>query len=95
VDSNIDHLWQVLLWGLGACGAGFLFLVGWIWLLVRKVNETETMQENMKKMKESLEKIEIALLGSYDKPYDGLVHRHRDLEQRVSRIEESGSGKNR
>lgn len=79
MENEIAQLWNLLQWGLGICAGGFFLLAGWIWIILGKVRETMDLGKKIEKVIESNEKIEKALLGSYDNP-KGLVHRLEDLK---------------
>ena len=39
MEQQLAQLWKVLMWGLGICVSGFLFLAGWCWVMLNKINK--------------------------------------------------------
>ena len=56
--------------------------------LEKKIEIAVNLEIVISKIQVSLEKMEIALIGSYDNP-DGLVQKHTNLEKRVEELEET------
>lgn len=98
MENEINNLWQLMLWKTGI----FISVLGSISYyflnklavaekqlatMSKKVDEALAVQKNIVNIQSSIEKIEIAILGSYEKPFEGLVHKHKDLERRVNELE--------
>lgn len=83
--DQTQALWTVLISGLTACGAGFLFLLRRIDTLKVIVDEAANMHRDLKVITVSLKNIESALIGDYKTA--GLLSKHKDLEKRVEHLE--------
>lgn len=88
----IKQLWDVLLWGLGICVTGFLFLAGWAWWIVQKLGEKASYNWIKKNLEESLDKkidemqitlnqIRDALVGDFEQR--GLIVKQDDIEKDI------------
>ena len=92
------ELLAIIQWVGGLSFTGFVALSGWLFIglkgahcriddLSKDVKEAVQLEKNISKISLSIEKIEIAILGSYDKPYEGIVHKVKDLDTRIKTLE--------
>lgn len=92
-----SQLWRVLLWGLGICVTGFLFLAGWMWWIVGKLHDKVSfdwieqkfeagINRKMDAMSDTLTEIKNALVGDFQRK--GLIAKFEDTEKSIKGIQE-------
>lgn len=86
----MESIWKVLLWGLGICVSGFLFLAGWMWHIVSQLskkvsydwienNFQATINKKIDEMNKNLVDIKNALIGDFKSK--GLITKVSDIEK--------------
>lgn len=91
-----DKLLDILLWGLGACITGFIFLVGWVIKISVDMGEKVSfkwleeqfkpeIKGEFKNVNVSLAEIKGAIIGTMDTP--GIVSILKDHSRRLSVLE--------
>ena len=83
ITEAINRLWTALWWVAGTCVSGFFVLLGWCW----RISGRLTIVKEIVEMNRTLKKIEIALIGDFEKK--GLLTKHRELERRLDDMEKS------
>lgn len=84
METHLDLIWKVLLWGFGSCITGFLFLAGWLWTIMQTVSEYKSHKITMEEVNEKLDNILNALVGTLDKR--GLIPKIDDMEDAIKNI---------
>jgi hypothetical protein len=90
-----EKILSILLWGLGACVTGFLFLAGWMWWIVGQLHQRvpfswledkfeKKIQKDMDEVVKVLGEIKDALVGDMHTP--GLVSKVHDIEKDIKTI---------
>ena len=98
MDHDITQLWKVLLWGLGICVSGFLFLAGWMWNIVGKVSDKvshkwleekfeKSINNKMDSMNQTMTAIKDALCGDFKSR--GLIKSVEDNTKELKEIKEN------
>ena len=85
--ESADQIWKVLLWGLGVCVSGFLFLAGWMWNIVGMMEDKvshKTLKEEFNIVNESLNEIKSAIVGDYKN--QGLLKTVDDNAKAIQKI---------
>ena len=85
LHAEVSQLWSVLLWGLGACGSGFVVLLTLV-LNMRSQVEKE-LKKDMDAIVETLNEIKNALLGTFHEK--GAISKLHDLEQDIKALKET------
>ena len=91
---------RVLLWGLGLCATGFLFLAGWMFWLVGQLHQRVTykdlkeefvkdVEKDMGQVVKTLDEIKIGLFGDLRKPGSGLVTFVHDLGMELKELKKN------
>lgn len=96
MESQVEQLWKILIWGFGLCFTGFVFLAGWMWWLVGQIHKRVTYEWMETKFERDIRKeisdislsirdIRNALLGDLATNTKGLLHRVDNIEDTCER----------
>lgn len=87
MEESIKQLWTFCLWYAGISATVTLGLFKWLLEINKKVSVGVVIETEVKKVAESVQNIEKALIGGFHEK--GLITRHYDLEGRVEELEKN------
>ena len=86
ITSAIHENTVMIRWVFGICAGGFMTMAGWLLNMTGQLNQAKNVAESIVDIKESVSKIEVAMIGDFK--HAGLITKHRELEHDVHIIKE-------
>jgi hypothetical protein len=86
ITTAIHDNTVMIRWVFGICAGGFMTMAGWLFNMTGQVNQAKRLVQSITDIKESVRKIEVAMIGDYQ--HAGLITKHKDLEHDVHLIKE-------